>query len=207
MLGDRMVHIVDDDESIRQSAAFALRVSGCRVATYASGPEFLKELPNMEPGCVLLDVRMPEMSGLDVLDVMNERKVPLPVIIITGHGDISNAVRAMKSGAIDFIQKPFSKDTLLGAVEAGFDYLRGEADRAAAAAKATLSLAMLTPREMEVLEGLARGLTNKAVARDLGISSRTVEVHRAHLFTKLGVRNLPEALKIAYAAGLADFNS
>jgi two-component system response regulator FixJ len=195
-----LVHLVDDDEAIRRSAGFMLKTSGYRVAAYESGVELLKHARALEAGCILLDIRMPGMDGLEVQQALRDQGVTLPVIIMTGHGDVSLAVRAMKAGAVDFIEKPFEKAGLLSALEAG----RARLDRAERgrdlAGEAAVRLQALTPRERDVLDGLARGLPNKSIAFDLGISPRTVEIHRANLMTKLGVRSLSEALRIAFAA-------
>lgn len=198
----RLVHIVDDEASIRRSAGFLLKTSGYAVETHESGVAFLKDARHQDPACVLLDVRMPVMDGLQVQQILAERGIALPVIVLTGHADVSIAVRAMKAGAVDFIEKPFEKMTLLGAIEAAFERLTDAAGRAARGDSARLAIAGLTGREQEVLKGLADGLPNKTIAYDLGISPRTVEVHRANLMTKLGVRSLSEALRIAFAAGL-----
>lgn len=202
-MSERIVHLVDDDEAIRRSAGFMLKTSGFQVKSYASGVELLKER-ELEPGCILLDVRMPEMDGLQVQQALQDRGVGFPVIVMTGHGDVSVAVQAMKAGAIDFIEKPFEKAVLLEAIEEGFGRL-GHADRTRVRAEdARVRLQGLTPREHEVLEGLVRGHPNKTIAYDLDISPRTVEIHRANLMSKLGVASLSEALRIAFAAGLGD---
>ena len=204
MTDRRMIHIVDDEEAIRRSAGFMLKTSGFSVATYASGIAFLREVRHAEPGCILLDVRMPEMDGLEVQQALLERGVAMPVIILTGHGDVSIAVRAMKAGAVEFIEKPFEKAVLLEAINVAFERLEDSEKRAARAADAAVMIAALTGRERDVLKGLAEGLPNKTIAYDLGISPRTVEVHRANLMTKLGVRSLSEALRIAFAANLGE---
>lgn len=202
MADKRLIHIVDDEDSIRRSAGFMLKTSGFVVETWTSGVEFLKNVKNAETGCILLDVRMPEMDGLEVQQVLSERGVAMPVVVLTGHGDISIAVRAMKAGAVDFIEKPFEKAVLLSAIESAFERLDDVEGRAGRAADAAVLVAGLTAREQDVLKGLAHGLPNKTIAYDLGISPRTVEVHRANLMTKLNVRSLSEALRIAFAAGL-----
>lgn len=198
----KLVHIIDDEDAIRRSASFMLKTSGYVVETWASGVAFLKEARHVEEGCILLDVRMPEMDGLEVQQALNERGITMPVIVLTGHGDVSIAVRAMKGGAVDFIEKPFEKAVLIGAIEAAFARIASAGDRATRAADAELVLGALTPRERDVLDGLARGLPNKTIAYDLGISPRTVEVHRANLMSKLEVRSLSDALRIAFSAGL-----
>jgi two-component system response regulator FixJ len=199
-----LVHLVDDEDAIRRSAGFMLKTSGYRVRPFASGIELLRNARSLEPGCILLDIRMPGMDGLDVQQALREAGVGLPVIIMTGHGDIALAVRAMKAGAVDFIEKPFDKQTLQTALEQGFSRLRKEERTRQKAEEAELRIASLTPRERDVLAGLAEGLPNKTIAYDLGLSPRTVEIHRANLMHKLGVHSLSEALRIAFAAGMGE---
>jgi two-component system response regulator FixJ len=199
----RTVHLVDDDEAIRRSAGFMLKAAGFAVAAHESGVEFLKER-EIEPGCILLDVRMPGMDGLAVMEALKERGLGLPVIVMTGHGDVGLAVRAMKAGAIDFIEKPFEKASLMAALDEGFARVEQSDRRKVRAEEAALRLEVLTARERDVLNGLVSGLPNKTIAYDLGISARTVEIYRANMMTKLGVRSLSEALRIAFAAGLGD---
>jgi two-component system, LuxR family, response regulator FixJ len=196
----RLVHLVDDDEAIRRSAGFMLKTAGMHVRTYENGVELLKSAPNLEPGCILLDIRMPGMDGLEVQEALKARGVALPVIIMTGHGDVSLAVQAMKAGAVDFIEKPFEKAVLLSAIEQGVERLKRSHAGHERADEAAVRLQALTPREREVLDGLAKGLPNKTIAYDLGISPRTVEIHRANVMTKLEVRSLSEALRLAFAA-------
>lgn len=195
-----LVHLVDDDGAVRRSAGFMLKTSGYQVRSYESGVELLKSAGELSQGCILLDIRMPGMDGLEVQQALKNKGVTLPVIIMTGHGDVTLAVRAMKAGAVDFIEKPFEKATLLGAIEQGVKRLREVEAGRDLATEATVRLQALTPREREVIDGLAKGLPNKTIAYDLGISPRTVEIHRANLMTKLGVRSLSEALRIAFAA-------
>lgn len=196
----RLVHLVDDDDAIRRSAGFMLKTSGYQVKAYESGVELLKEAGSLDTGCILLDIRMPGMDGLEVQQKLREKGVALPVIIMTGHGDVTLAVKAMKAGAVDFIEKPFEKAVLLSAIEQGIERLKRSEISRERAKEAAVRLQALTPREREVLEGLAEGLPNKTIAYDLGISPRTVEIHRANLMTKLDVRSLSEALRIAFAA-------
>ena len=196
----RLVHLVDDDDAIRRSVGFMLKTSGYHVRTYESGVELLKGAPGLEPGCILLDIRMPGMDGLEVQAALRDKGVTLPVIIMTGHGDVSLAVQAMKAGAVDFIEKPFEKAVLLSAIDHGVERLRKSAADLDRADEAAVRLQALTPREREVLDGLAKGLPNKTIAFDLGISPRTVEIHRANVMSKLAVRSLSEALRIAFAA-------
>ena len=202
----RTVHLVDDDDAIRRSVGFMLRTSGFAVEAHPSGVHLLKE-KELAQGCILLDIRMPEMDGLEVQRALLERGVTLPVVVMTGHGDISIAVQAMKAGAVEFIEKPFEKAVLLAALEEGFARLDRSDRQRVRAEEAAIRLQALTSREREVLEGLAKGFPNKTIAYDLGISPRTVEIHRANLMTKLEVVSLSEALRIAFSAGLGEDES
>jgi two-component system response regulator FixJ len=202
MADARLVHIIDDEDAIRRSAGFMLRTSGFTVQTWESGVAFLREAKSADPGCILLDVRMPDMDGLTVQRELADRGVGMPVIVLTGHGDIETAVAAMKNGAIDFLEKPFEKAQLLRALEVGFHRLEHRQEELASAHEANVRVAALTPREIDVLQGLARGHPNKTIGYDLGISPRTVEVHRANVMSKLNVHSLSDALRIAFAAGL-----
>lgn len=201
-MNEPVIHLIDDDEAIRRSVGFLLRTSGFEVVTYISGIEFLSSVKKAATGCVLLDIRMPAMDGLEVQRAMIDRGIAMPIIMLTGHGEIALAVRAMKAGAIDFIEKPFEKSVLLAAIEQAFSRLDGTDRHRQDAAEAGVQLAALTPRERNVLEGLVRGLPNKTIAYDLGISPRTVEVHRSKLMHKLGAGSLSEVLRIAFSAGL-----
>lgn len=198
-----IVHLVDDEEAIRRSASFMLKTSGYTVQTYTSGVELLKER-ELAPGCILLDVRMPEIDGLEVQRLLQGRGVAFPVIVMTGHGDVDVAVHAMKLGAVDFIEKPFEKAVLLGAIEEGFARLKNVGRSQSRADNAQILLKALTARERDVLRGLVRGHPNKTIGYDLGISPRTVEIHRANVMAKLDVTSLSAALRIAFAAGLEE---
>ncbi|KKI17653.1 DNA-binding response regulator [Sphingomonas sp. ABOLG] len=198
----RLVHIIDDEAAVRRSASFMLKTLGFATRTWEGGTAFLKEVRHAENGCILLDVRMPDIDGLAVQQQLIERGIAMPVIVLTGHGDITIAVKAMKAGAVDFIEKPFDGDVLLAALEHAFERLEKSADALTRAANADLALGALSPREREVLAELAEGFPNKTIAYDLGISVRTVEVHRANVMTKLKARSLSDALRIAFAAGL-----
>lgn len=200
MQDDKLVHLVDDDPSVRRSVSFMLKTLGYRVEAYESGDELLKVAKDLIDGCILLDIRMAGRDGLETQEALRKLGVALPIIIMTGHGDTSLAVRAMKAGAVDFIEKPFDSDVLLSALADGFNRLSSNAATGERRTDAKVRLQALTPREQDVLEGLAQGLPNKTIAYDLGISPRTVEIHRANLMTKLGVRSLSEALRIAFAA-------
>jgi two-component system response regulator FixJ len=201
---DAKVYLVDDELAVRRSISFMLKTAGMAVETFDSGEAFLKVAASLEPGCVLLDVRLGGIDGLAVQQLLHERGIMLPVIIITGHGDVGLAVRAMKAGAVDFIEKPFEKATLIGAIAQAQLHNQGleQIHRLAAAAQAQLNV--LTPRERDVLDGLVNGHSNKVVAYDLGISPRTVEIHRANLMAKLPVHSLSDALRIAFTARMTD---
>ncbi|WP_447954094.1 response regulator transcription factor [Sphingopyxis chilensis] len=202
MTVERLVHIVDDDGSVRRSTSVFLRTQGYAVENHSSGVAFLEAVGSLQPGCVLLDVRMPEIDGIAVLERMRSAGVDFPVVVMTAHGDVGTAVAAMRKGAHNFIEKPFERDTILQALEDAFA-LAEQADAQRLTAAAALSrIEALTPRERDVLEGLAAGQTNKMIAITLGISPRTVEIHRANMMEKLGVHSLPEALRIALIAGL-----
>lgn len=202
MTDAKRIYLVDDDEAIRRSASFMLRSCGYSVTTFGTGVEFLGAVSGLHPGCILLDVRMPEMDGLEVQQVLRERAVAYPVVVMTGHGDVGVAVQAMKAGAVDFIEKPFDRVVLLEAIEDGLARLAQASSSLSRREAASARLGVLTPREVDVLEGLVRGHPNKTIAYDLGISPRTVEVHRANLMQKLEVASLSEALRVAFAAGL-----
>ena len=200
MPAEKLVHIVDDDDSVRRSAAFMLKHAGYRVESHVSGVEFLKLAKSTERGCVLLDVRMPEMDGLEVQQEMGARGIDMPVVILTGHGDIALAVKALRAGAINFIEKPYEKEALLRAIEEAYMRLDRAHDREMKAGEAKIRLASLTGRERDVLNGLVAGYPNKTIAYDLGISPRTVEIYRANMMEKLRVQSLSEALRIAFIA-------
>lgn len=200
MSSERLVYIVDDDDSVRRSAAFMLRHAGFKVEPVESGVDFLKLAKGAQRGCVLLDVRMPEMDGLQVQQQMIKDGIDMPVVILTGHGDIEIAVQAMRAGAVNFLEKPYEKEALIAAMEEAFVRLEDSNLKEMAASEAKVRLACLTGREQDVLDGLLAGLPNKTIAYDLGISPRTVEIYRANMMEKLRVRSLAEALRIGFAA-------
>jgi two-component system response regulator FixJ len=201
---EKVVHVIDDDDAVRQSLAFLLRSAKMEAKVYESGGSFLKALPSIKTGCVITDVRMPEMNGLDLLRRLRELKVSLPVIVITGHADVPLAVEAMKIGAADFLEKPFDDDLLLAAVRSALDQQRHDSKRSAESEEINTRLATLSPRERQVLEGLVAGRANKVIAFDLGISPRTVEVYRANVMTKMEAGNLSDLVRMALSAGLLE---
>ncbi len=201
---DYPVYLIDDDDGVRRSVGFMLKTSGYRVETFESGKELLSHLRDLVPGYILLDVRMPGRDGLEIQTELRERGVTHPVIVMTGHGDIDMAVKAMKNGASDFIEKPFGKSTLLGALENAGNRLADNGLRHARRDEAQVLINGLTQRETEVLAGLVKGYPNKTIGYDLGISPRTVEIHRANVMNKLEVHNLSDLLRIAFAAEIGE---
>ena len=202
MLRDQYVYIVDDDEAVRDSVSALLESKGYAVTSFGSAPEFLETARSLSAGCVVVDIRMPEMDGLELQQRLIERSLGFPLIVITGHGDVPLAVRAMKAGAIDFIEKPFALEAILDSLAAAFARLATPTGQDPAAVAAASKLNLLSPREREVLEGLLAGLPNKSIAYDLGISPRTVEIHRARLMDKMGARSLSELIRLALAGGV-----
>ena len=197
-----LVHIIDDDDAVRQSLAFLLGTARIAVRTYESAAAFLSALPGIDAGCIITDVRMPEISGIDLLHRLKELKVGMPVIVITGHGDVQLAVEAMKIGAVDFIEKPFDDDLLLRAVRSALGQWEKGAQKEGERAKLLDKLAALSNRERDVLEGLVAGKPNKIIAFDLGISPRTVEIYRANLMTKMEAGSLSDLVRMALLAGV-----
>lgn len=195
------VYIIDDDPEIQQSLAFMLMSEGIESTSFASAEDFLEHLSGLKPGCILLDLRMPGISGLALQAQLHQSGCLLPVVMMTGHGEVSSAVRAMKEGAVDFLEKPFSKADLMAALTAADREWEHPAVSSQERSKAEQQLAGLTSREREVLHGLVLGHLNKRIAYDLSISPRTVEVHRANVMKKLGVHSLSEMLHIAFLAG------
>jgi len=201
MPSERHVYIVDDDEAVRDSLSVLLDARGYTARGFGSAPEFLALAPSLPLGCVIADIRMPEMDGLELQQRLIEHGLKFPLIVISGHGDVPLAVRAMKAGAIDFIEKPFAAQAILDSLIVAFSRLDGPRERDTET-RARAKLALLSPREREVLEGLLAGLPNKSIAYDLAISPRTVEIHRARVMDKMGVRSLPELVRLALAAGV-----
>jgi two-component system response regulator FixJ len=200
MPSDVHVCVIDDDDAMRDSLAFLFDTAGIAVRTFESAAAFLAALPTENPSCIVTDVRMPEMTGTDLLRRLREQSNRVPVIVITGHGDIALAVEAMKLGAVDFIEKPFGDEVLLGAVRAAIERRGTSAEIDAERATVGARLATLSAREREVLQGLISGNPNKTIAYDLGISPRTVEVYRANLMTKMQAKSLSDLVRMALLA-------
>lgn len=201
MKSETMVHIVDDDEAVRDALSFLMQSEDIPCKSYASAEEFLETYVHTHCECLLLDVRMPGLTGLELLDELNSRQIKIPVIFITGHGDISMAVQAMKEGAADFIEKPFNNERLLESVRQCLtDSITNNA--ASENKQAALKLlSTLTKRERQVMDLLVEGKQNKVIAQELGISHRTVELHRAKVMGKLSAHSLSNVVRIALAAG------
>jgi len=199
MTANGVVHIVDDDDAVRQSLAFLLSSAGLPVRLYDSASAFLDGLSTPQDGCLITDVRMPGMSGIDLLKALRKKAYSMPAIVITGHGDVPLAVEAMKAGAVDFIEKPFEEEAILTAVRRALEQGSDEnGDEIVVAAK----LATLSERERQVLEGLVAGHPNKTIAHELGISPRTVEVYRANLMAKMQAKSLSELIRMAILANV-----
>ncbi len=196
------VHVVDDDRDVRCSISFMLGSAKLQSRPFGSASDFLDSLDDLAPGAILLDVRMPERDGFEVLAELERRGVEWPVVVMTGHGEVSIAVRAMKAGAVDFIEKPFDEGVLFSSLERAFGFLKDRGEAAERQRAARRRVEQLTTREHEVLRGLLGGLPNKLIARHLGISLRTVEMHRANMMDRLGVASLAEALTLAVQAEL-----
>jgi two-component system response regulator FixJ len=201
MPAEAVVHIIDDDDAVRDSLAFLLTSSGIRAETHASATVFLDRFAEISIGCIVTDIRMPDISGIDLLREVKERDPALPVIVITGHGDVPLAVEAMKLGAADFLEKPFDDDALLAAIRSALDRERERDEQEERLAEFRNRLASLSTREREVLEGLVAGHPNKIIAYDLGISPRTVEVYRANVMTKMKASTLSDLVRIALVTG------
>ena len=202
MTADTDAHVIDDDEAVRESIEFLLRSAGLEVKTYDSAVAFLEVAPTIRSGCVITDVGMPGLSGVGLLRRLKELQIRLPVIVITGRGDVPLAVEAMKFGAVDFLEKPFDDNVLLASVRSALN--RSEASAAIETERAELRarIAKLTPRERDVLDGLVAGRPNKVIAFNLEISPRTVEIYRANVMTKMNAGSLSELVRIALIAGV-----
>lgn len=202
---DTVVHIVDDEEPVRNSLAFLLNSVGFAVRTHASAADFLAVASGIRNGCLITDVRMPEIDGVELLRRLNASGAMLPAIVVTGHGDVQMAVEAMKNGAIDFIEKPFSDEVLINSIRRAVDKATSQIDLEAATARTRERLASLSQREVQVLRGVGQGQANKTIAFELGISPRTVEVYRAGLMSKMQARNLAELIRMVSGLDLGEF--
>jgi two-component system, LuxR family, response regulator FixJ len=195
---ESVVFIVDDEPDIRDSVRLLLGSVGLGAQTFCSAQEFLDTYDPAQPGCLLLDVRMPGMSGPDLQEKLQAQQINIPIIIMTGHGDVPTAVRTMKAGAIDVIEKPFNDQVLLDrvqqALQRDLQQRRSRAEREEIAAR----LALLTPRETEVMTGIVEGKLNKVIADDLGLSTRTVEIHRARIMDKMQTRSLSQLVQMVF---------
>jgi len=193
---DTVIHIVDDEEAVRNSLAFLLSGAGFAVRVHESATQFLAIAPEISNGCLITDLRMPDMDGVELLRRLNAADAMLPAIVITGHGDVQMAVEAMKNGAIDFIEKPFSDDVLIDSITRAADRAAERVQSDAVVEQVRQRLATLSERERQVLKGVVAGQANKTIAFDLGISPRTVEVYRAGLMGKMQARSLPELVRM-----------
>jgi two-component system response regulator FixJ len=202
MSSNSVVHVIDDDDAVRDSLEFLLRTAKIDVRTYDSATAFLDALTEGTTGCIVTDVRMPGMSGVDLLRQLKARGSRMPVIVITGHGDVQLAVEAMKVGAADFLEKPFDDEVLLASVRSALGRLEQDVQRESERTELNNRVAALSAREREVLEGLVAGKPNKIIAFDLGISPRTVEIYRAHVMTKMNAGSLSELVRMALLAGV-----
>ncbi len=201
MLATKTAYVVDDDPAARDSLALLLKVSGHEVRTFCTAKDFLEGLSTLPAGCVLLDIRMPGLTGMQALDLMAGCRDRFPTVIVTGHGDVPLAVEAIKAGAVNFVEKPYERDKILSCVSEALS-AANESQEDEEACRAIERVRALTPRERQVLDGLLAGLQNKVMAARLGLSRRTVEIHRARMMERLGVRNLCQTLQLAALAGL-----
>jgi len=199
---ENLVHVIDDDDAMRDSLAFLLRSAKVEARTYESALAFLDTVNEISGGCIVTDVRMPDMTGMELVRRLQELKITLPIIVITGHGDVPLAVEAMKCGAADFIEKPFDDDLFLAAVRSALNVQAADQERQAARSAIDARLALLSPRERDVLEGLVAGQPNKIIAYELGISPRTVEIYRANVMTKMEAASLSELVRMALTGGV-----
>jgi two-component system response regulator FixJ len=198
---NQIVHVIDDDAAVRQSLAFLLSSAGLAVRVHESAVAFLKVLPEAQAGCIVTDVRMPGMNGLELQRHLREGNMAPPVIVMTGHGDVPLAVQAMKAGAVDFIEKPFDDEVMLSAIRAALSEHSQDSARESRKRVVQDRLAVLSRREREVLDRLVDGKANKVIAYELGISARTVEVYRANVMTKMQADSLSELVRMALLHG------
>jgi two-component system response regulator FixJ len=202
MSEEAVVHVIDDDEAVRDSLSFLLGTANVTVRTYDSALAFLNTVGERGSGCIIADVRMPDMTGIELLGRLRANKIGIPVIVITGHGDVPLAVEAMKAGAADFLEKPFDDDIMLTAVRAALSRYHDDSRRELERAEIDKKLQILSRRELQVLEGLVNGLPNKTIAYEHSISPRTVEVYRANVMTKMQAKSLSELVRMALIGGV-----
>ena len=195
-----VVHVIDDDDAVRDSLALLIEAAGLKAHAYGSAEDFLSSLEHAEPGCVVTDVRMPDMSGLDLLRRLHDQLDRFSVIVLTGEADVPMAVEALKAGALDLIEKPYAADAILAAVTSALRDLAARRERAGRRTENAQRISALSAREREVLKGLLDGLSNKEIARDLEISPRTVEAYRANLMMKMGAESLSELVRMSLDA-------
>jgi len=200
LASSEIVHVIDDDADVRQSLAFLLSTVGLAVRLHDSATSFLESLAEIQDGCIVTDVRMPGMDGIELQRRLRSDGNPIPVIVITGHGDIALAVDAMKAGAVDFIEKPFDDEVLIGAIKTALARRAGTRERDAQAAETRARVKLLSERERQVLEGLVAGKPNKIIAHELDISARTVEIYRANVMTKMQADSLSALVRMALLA-------
>ena len=199
-MAEKRVYVIDDDDAARDSLAMLLEAAGYAVESFASARSFLDRASSASAGCALVDIRMPEMGGLELQAALKEQRIDLPVVFVTGHADVPVAVRAMRAGAIDFVEKPFDADVIFGAVERGLAQAAERQQQAAASATARARVSQLTDREREVFDQLVEGHPNKVIAANLNISPRTVEIHRSRVMDKTGARSLSDLVRMSLAA-------
>ncbi|HEX3983038.1 MAG TPA: response regulator FixJ [Acidisoma sp.] len=202
MSSSAVVHLIDDDDDVRSSLSFLLGSAGFAVRSHSSAIAFLEALPTLQAGCIVSDVRMPEMDGLELLRRLKAIAMNFPVIIMTGHADVTLAVEAMKAGAVDFIEKPFDAQVMIAAIQVALAGWADREDEEAKSAQIGDRFKLLSPRERGVFERVAQGKPNKVIAFELSVSPRTVEIHRANAMAKMGARNLSELIRMAMAVGV-----
>jgi two-component system, LuxR family, response regulator FixJ len=202
MSGERKVYVIDDDAAMRDSLNFLLAAAGFDVTMFDTATKFLNVLPRLDFGCVVSDVRMPGIDGIELLKRMKALTSRFPIVIITGHGDVPLAVEAMKLGAVDFLEKPFEDDRLIAMIDAAIRQGDSAARDQAVTRDLAARIASLSPRERQVMDGLIAGLSNKLIARDYDISPRTIEVYRANVMTKMQANSLSELVRLAMRGGL-----
>lgn len=203
-MSDAIVHVIDDDGPLRDSLAFLLGSAGLAVRTFESAQAFLQELSGISAGCVITDVRMPGIDGIELLRLLQEMGKGLPVIVMTGHGDVPLAVKAMRLGAADFVEKPFEDEVMIDAVRSALSASVPLRAAPGVSDEMSLRLASLSRREKQVLAGLVEGQTNKEIARQFDLSPRTVEVYRAKLMTKMQANSISELVRFAVRAGMTE---